>query len=246
MPGAKVGYTQSDEINIILDPAGLPGPHQVANAIERALDAAAEASDEPLSYPEAIGAVASIRDTLPEAPIDFMFDGRYSKLTSVFAGMASARFLLEAIRHWPERVAKQLPVFDCRVFQVPSREEAVNTLLWRELDAVKNSISMAARAHFSHKRLHGLSGAQMQELLFQEAGINFNNYPPRFKRGAYVQRRTVERALSPAELARIPAQHRPTAPVKRSEIVRLDLPPLLKITNRVEVLLDGADPIPVE
>jgi len=50
-------------------------------------------------------------------------------------------------------------------------------------DTVRNSISMAAQTHFSHKRLHGVSSAAMQELLYTEAGVNWNDYPDSCKRG---------------------------------------------------------------
>jgi tRNA(His) 5'-end guanylyltransferase len=51
----------------------------------------------------------------------------------------------------------------------------------------------------------------MQEMLFQEEGINFNDYPARFKRGAYVQRRTFEKELDANRLAAIPEGKRPAA-----------------------------------
>lgn len=42
----------------------------------------------------------------------------------------------------------------------------------------------AGQAHFSHKQLEGLNSNQIQELLFQEKGINWNDYPTKFKRGS--------------------------------------------------------------
>lgn len=52
---------------------------------------------------------------------------------------------------------------------------------------------MAAQARFSHKRLHGLNGVQVQELLFTEAGINWNDYPAGCKRGRVTVRCAGER-----------------------------------------------------
>ena len=174
--------------------------------------------------------------------MDFLFGGRFQKLCSVVAGLATARFVKDAVRLWPERCARQLPVFDARVFEVPNRDEAAAALVWRELDATKNAVSMAARAHFPNARLQGKTSAQMQEMLLQEKGINFNDYPSRFKRGVYLQRRTVARALPPERLVLIPEDKRPIGPVLRREVVCLDLPPITRGANRVEVLLDGADP----
>lgn len=45
-------------------------------------------------------------------------------------------------------------------------------------------LSSAGQAHFSHKQLEGLNSNQIQELLFQEKGINWNDYPTKFKRGS--------------------------------------------------------------
>jgi tRNA(His) guanylyltransferase len=217
---AEVGYVQSDEISLIMDPFG----RKRRNIIQ---------DEQKLS--------ASDKKHISQT--EFMFDGRFQKLTSVIAGMATARFILGAITLWPERVARTPPTFDCRVFEVPNQEEAINSILWREIDATKNAVSMAARAHFSHSRLQDKSSSQMQEMLWQEHGINFNDYPARFKRGAYVQRRVFEKELDAETLAKIPEGKRPTGPVLRSETIVLDLPPIRKLANRVEVLLEGTSPI---
>ena len=75
----------------------------------------------------------------------FLFDGKFQKLVSVLAGMASAKFSRLANKFLPLK-DELLPVFDCRVWQVPTKAEAANVFLWRELDATKNAISMAALA----------------------------------------------------------------------------------------------------
>lgn len=70
------------------------------------------------------------------------------------------------------------------LFLDSSLEEVTNCILWRQQDATRNSISSAGQAHFSHKQLEGLNSNQIQELLFQEKGINWNDYPTKFKRGS--------------------------------------------------------------
>jgi tRNA(His) 5'-end guanylyltransferase len=54
---------------------------------------------------------------------------------------------------------------------------------------------MAAQARFSPQRLHGVSSGGMQELLFAEAGINWNDYPAGCKRGRVTVRETGERPV---------------------------------------------------
>ena len=117
--------------------------------------------------------------------------------------------------------------------------------VWREDDATKNSVSMAASAHYSDRELHGEDSSAKQELLFQK-GINWNDYPAFFKRGTYVQRRSVQRTLSDDEVARIPEPHRPApgALVTRTHVVELDLPPVRRIASLEAVLFAAADPEP--
>ena len=55
---------------------------------------------------------------------------------------------------------------------------------------------MTAQAHLSHASLQGLSTDQMQERLFTEKGINFNDLPVGFKRGRVIERQTSERSVT--------------------------------------------------
>lgn len=181
---------------------------------------------------------------------EMLFGGKVHKLVSVLASMASARFATLCRQlggDIAERAEKLSPHFDCRVFQFPNRIEGANVFLWREQDATKNAISMAARSFYSHKALDGKRGSEMQEMIFQK-GQNFNDYPAFFKRGTFVRRVVVERKLSEFELTKIPEKHRPAPDtvVTRSEIVELDMPPFGKVLNREAVIFDGAKPITEE
>lgn len=115
------------------------------------------------------------------------FGGVTAKWLSVSASLATAVL--------NERRPGSRALFDARVFTIGDPVEVANYFLWRQRDAVRNSISMAAQAHFSHKRLHGVSGGGMQELLWSEAGVNWNDYPDGCKRGRVTVRQTGERAV---------------------------------------------------
>lgn len=197
---ALAGYTQSDEISLLLH------------------------TDEPKSQ--------------------VFLDRRVQKLTSILAAMATAYFNKRLVELIPDK-ANKMPVFDCRVWSVPSKEEAANTFYWRELDATKNSISMAAQSVYSHTQLHGKGSAEKQEMLFQR-GINWNDYPSAFKRGTWLLRRVITRSFTTSELAALPLKHaaraNPDLLVERHEIVEVDMPPFGKIINRVGVLFDGEEP----
>ena len=51
---------------------------------------------------------------------------------------------------------------------------------------------MAAQSQFTHGELEGVKTVDLQEKLFQERGINFNDYPEGFKRGRAVIRESFE------------------------------------------------------
>jgi tRNA(His) guanylyltransferase len=172
------------------------------------------------------------------------FDGRVQKMVSQLAAQATAVFNRLLPEYLPEKVGT-LPTFDCRVWAVPNLTEAANLLLWREFDATKNSVSMAARAYYSHKALLGKSSREMQEMLF-EKGVNWNDYPAFFKRGTYVQRRKVSRPFTADELTVLPPKHfahaNPNLEVERTDYVRIHMPPLNKVVNRERVLFCGEEP----
>ena len=69
-----------------------------------------------------------------------------------------------------------------------------------------------------HKKLQGLSCKEIQEELFKQKGINWNDYPDKFKKGTY--------------LRRLPGK-----------IEEINMPPLSKIENAPEVIFNGAKPI---
>lgn len=171
-----------------------------------------------------------------------MFGGRIQKLTSVIASMATAKFNEVIHKTFPD---KPLAEFDCRVWNVPNRTEAANTILWREFDATKNSISMAARHYYSDKQLLGKNGAEKQDMLM-EKGVNWNDYPAFFKRGTYGRRNVIDRKLTPKELQMLPPKHNahknPDLVVKRTEIQVLDMPIFSKVTNREDVIFENAEP----
>lgn len=175
---------------------------------------------------------------------DYAFDGRFQKLASVLAGMASARFYKLLLEHLPHK-AEETPHFDCRVWQVPTLQDAVDVFVWREDDATKNSITMAACAHYPDAELEGKHSGEKQELLWQK-GVNWNDYPAFFKRGTYLARRTSQRELTEEERARIPEAHRPPPGklFERASVVDLELPPIRKVANAAAVLFERAAPQP--
>lgn len=111
------------------------------------------------------------------------FDGNLQKIVSVAASIVTAAFNAQYSDGTSDHYQAH---FDCRAFTIPDPVEVENYFIWRQQDAVRNSVSSLAQAHFSHKQLHRVNTSGMHELLFQEKGINWNDLPTEQKRGRSV------------------------------------------------------------
>jgi len=84
----------------------------------------------------------------------------------------------------------------------------------------------------------------MNEMLFQEKGINFNDIKPYLKRGSYFKRVNVNKVLDEETLSKIPLDKRPeNGIVVRSEVQEMQLPIMKKVENKVETYFYDAEPI---
>lgn len=138
---------------------------------------------------------------------DSWFDYRVDKLCSISASMATMAFNksfdknAKAYRYsdetWNDKLRtfevekaniymkaiEKGAMFDARCFNIP-KEEVTNNLYWRQLDASRNSVQMVGQANFSHKELQNKSCNEIQDMLFTQKGINWNDYPTYLKRGS--------------------------------------------------------------
>lgn len=138
------------------------------------------------------------------------FDNQVQKIASISASMATLYFnreLSEMLRDLEEDLAAadySLPqahmyetnskkydrwydkeyraLFDSRVFNLP-QYEVINSLIWRQQDATRNSINSVAQSLFSHKELQGISSKDLQNKMLTERDVNWNDYPTHLKRG---------------------------------------------------------------
>lgn len=190
----------------------------------------------------------------PKINSQIYFDGKFQKLTSVLASIATYVFNQNRSSvkglHENERA-----FFDCRAWVVPNIEEAFNNLIWRELDASKNSISMLARCYYSHKQLENLGRSEQMELLYVK-GINWNDQPVAFKRGTYVLRLNEKIDSESFENSlREKLKGKPEKVIEKAisqlkennkilrRCVPVTLPPLKNITNPFSLLETGMDHI---
>jgi len=133
------------------------------------------------------------------------FDGRVQKITSVLAAFCTAIFS----RGYPDYFYEDNPItplFDCRVFNVPSKKDAIEVFKWREEDAVRNSVQMLARHHFSHKECYKKSTKKLINML-HDKGIQWSHFPSRSKSGQLYQKYTLNRAFTTDELIKLPLNH---------------------------------------
>lgn len=164
--GCKLAYTQSDEISLLL-----------------------------VDY-----------DTITT---EAWFDNNLQKMVSIAASMATMAFNkffvkyandycesvfalqdldLDIEKDYMNALTKAVvkgALFDARAFILP-KEEVCNYFIWRQQDATRNSIQMVAQANFSHKELQNKSCNELQDMLHETKGINWNDYDTVYKRGSCV------------------------------------------------------------
>lgn len=141
---------------------------------------------------------------------DAWFDYKVQKICSIAASMATMAFNkvfnknVESFKYLEGRVYKYKDdngkqkfdtlkevyneavdkgaMFDARCFNIP-KEEVTNLIYWRQLDATRNSIQMVGQANFSHKELQNKNCNMIQDMLHEQKGINWNDFPIPCKRG---------------------------------------------------------------
>ena len=129
------------------------------------------------------------------------FDYEVQKLCSISASMATMAFnkffeanvknyirnimpnILTPLAETYMKAAEKGAMFDARCFNIP-KEEVTNLIYWRQLDATRNSIQMVGQANFSHKELQNKTCNMIQDMLHEQKGINWNDYPTVCKRGS--------------------------------------------------------------
>lgn len=166
--GCVLGYTQSDEITLVLvDYKTRESDAWFDNNIQKMVSISAS-----------IATLAFNR--IFQSEIDkYELDWKVSFTPQSCEIQAAHYKYVETLK----RAANKGAMFDSRVFTLP-KEEVVNCLIWRQQDATRNSILSVGQANFSSKELHGKKCDKIQDMLFAEKNINWNDYPTTLKRGS--------------------------------------------------------------
>ncbi len=168
--GCKIAYTQSDEITLLLT------DYDKLNT-----NAWFDYSVQKMCSISASMATLAFNNLFSE-----IVNERYNILTSVpfdKCGFSSMKEFDDLFDNYFYKINTAL--FDARVFNIP-KEEVCNCFIWRQQDATRNAIEMVGHANFSTKQLHQVNCNQIQEMLWQEKGINFNDFETYKKRGSCV------------------------------------------------------------
>lgn len=157
--GCVLGYTQSDEITLIL------------------VDYKKLTSSAFFDYE--VQKICSIAASMATMAFNESFSKIYSKLYR--DKIEHGENVDELIKTYAFKAGKAM--FDTRCFNIP-KEEVTNLVYWRQLDASRNSIQMVGQANFSHKELQNKSCNDIQDMLMTQKGINWNDLPTYQKRGS--------------------------------------------------------------
>lgn len=164
--GCVFGYTQSDEITLILQ-----------DYKELNTNAWFDYEVQKMCSITASMATMAFNKYFVESVVKFDEENHLSSM-ECFNDQEDEKTKLHN-RYW--KVARTA-MFDARCFNIP-KEEVCNLIYWRQLDATRNSIQMVGQANFSHSELHSKSCNMIQDMLLIQKGINWNDFPTECKRG---------------------------------------------------------------
>ena len=135
------------------------------------------------------------------------YGNRLCKMQSIVASLATCKFnqLMFAYKlkcsgdndiHSILNDDSNLYQFDCKAWNVPTLNDVYEWFLFRQIDCVRNSKYQAARTYISHKRLNALKSIEQIELLKNETGIDWNEYPDGIKFGRFIYKERFNETIS--------------------------------------------------
>ena len=175
--GCVLGYTQSDEITLILvDYKKLTSSAWFDYEVQKICSIAASMAT--MAFNKAFS--NNVDDFEQYYATEHEINGWYGEGTPEY----------EMCQIYTKAVNKGA-MFDARCFNIP-KEEVTNLIYWRQLDASRNSIQMVGQANFSHKELQNKSCNDIQDMLMTQKSINWNDLPAYQKRGSCCVKKEIE------------------------------------------------------
>lgn len=157
--GCVLGYHQSDEISLVLvDYKKLTSQAWFDYEVQKMCSISASMAT--MAFNKAFNELAG----------EFLFDNEERESVADYWNALSKSMDMGAM-------------FDSRCFNIP-KEEVTNYIYSRQIDAARNSVQMVGQHYFSHGQLQHKSCSKIQDMLFMEHGVNWNDFPTHLKRGS--------------------------------------------------------------
>lgn len=186
--GAVTGYTQSDEITLVI----LPCYKEVTKMDGFYID-------NNQIYKGRTQKLASLISSTATASFNKAFFEEFEALLEKTRKKHEDNF-----RETPEEEADYkyvsiirsklfIATFDTRVFGVPTLEEAFNSVMWRVRDCIKNSISVFAQTYCSSKKsLLNKNGPEQIKFCLETTGKDWKDLEDKYKYGILIKKQAVE------------------------------------------------------
>jgi len=171
--GAIFGYTQSDEISIILQDF--------------------KNKETSAWFNGNIQKIASVSASLATAKFNDLLKDYISRYEERLKEVTSKDWLTqEALQDIVQNIPLfQLAFFDSRCFTISKAYEVQNYLLWRQKDCIRNSILSLAQSVLGKKSISNKNCSELKNILIQEKNIDWEDLESGLKYGSFCFKTTV-------------------------------------------------------
>ena len=166
LQGAKIAYTQSDEISILITDFDTPKTD--------------------LLFGGRLCKINSIAASMATSEFNRLFT-KYQLEQTKTSEDDCFENVINKLLYKVKTVQ-----FDCKCWMVPSENDMFAHFLWRNLDCVKNSKQQAAQTYIPHKQLVGKTADEGIALLKEKNGIDWNDYSDGMKYGRLIFKKEIE------------------------------------------------------
>lgn len=153
--GCVLGYTQSDEISLLL------------------IDYKRPESEAWYNYE--VQKVCSVSASMTTLIFNKIFREKVEELSDLYH---EAWNINDDVWNYLKEMEKAVQIgamFDSRCFNIPE-DDVTNYFYWRQLDAKRNSIMSLARIYFSQKDLNGKNSGEVKDMLLNQKDVDWNSF----------------------------------------------------------------------
>lgn len=202
IPGAVIGYTQSDEITIVCKYTDRIKSQAWFNGRLRKIETIAASKATKWFnkiFSEKVTELRNefwlkIRNDAYELSAE-VFNAKSQEKADKLAEKIANNAVKEKTNFDLYVRKAGLAEFDARAFNIPEWD-CINNVIWRQQDAIRNSVEAVGHANFSTKQLHKVNCDEIKEKLLKEKGIDWeNDFTPYQKYGAFCYQTTITRKI---------------------------------------------------